>query len=95
MSYVSVDIEIDDIISNMGRFDRKVFFQHMQKSGYISKLCVITNEGEVKCTDNVEKKAVSQSNDQFNNALEKLFNNGWKLTKEEEEYVINLSKRFI
>ena len=27
MSYISVDIDIDDIISDMGRYDRKEFFK--------------------------------------------------------------------
>ena len=41
-----------------------------------------------------ERKALIESDDDFNNALSLLYNNGWKLTKEQEEYIINLSKRF-
>ena len=95
MSYISVDVDIDDIISGMGRYDRRQFFQAMQDDGYISKLCVVTSEGEVHASDYMEQRALAESNDGFNRALEKLWNNGWKLTKEEEDYIINISKRFI
>lgn len=43
----------------------------------------------------MRKKLDAESKDDFNRALQKLFNNGWKLTSEEEQYIINLSKRFI
>jgi hypothetical protein len=94
MSYISVDVDIDDIISNMSRYDRKVFFQSMQDDGYISESCEITDEGEVKAPAHIEKNAIVETHDEFNNALKKLWNNGWKLTKEQEDYVINLSKKF-
>jgi hypothetical protein len=94
MSYISVDIDIDDIISDMGRYDRKEFFKSMQEAGYISKSCFITDDGEVKASKLEERRTLDESNDDFNKALQKLFGNGWKLTKEQEEYIIELSKRF-
>ena len=94
MSYISVDVDIDDIIYDLGRLDRKHFFLAMQDNGYISEHCVITNEGEVQAPAHVERKALAESQDDFNQALQKLWNNGWKLTKEQEDYIINLSKRF-
>ena len=95
MSYISVDVDFDDILSSMSRYDRRQFFQAMQDDGYISKLCVITNDGEVHASNHMERKALAESNDEFNQALQKLWNNGWKLTKEEEDYIIKVSKRFI
>jgi hypothetical protein len=94
MSYISVDVDIDDIISNMSRYDRRVFFESMQDDGYISKSCEITNEGEVRAPAHIERNALVESQDEFNIALNKLWNNGWKLTKEQEDYVINLAKKF-
>lgn len=95
MSFISVDVDIDDIISGMGRYDRRQFFEAMQNNGYISELCVVTSEGEVHASDYMERRALTESRDEFNRALEKLWNNGWKLPKEEEEYIIKISKRFI
>lgn len=93
MGSISVDIDIYEVIWGMSKWDRKEFFLEMQKEGHISELCVITNDGEVKAAPHIERNAENASKDEFNLALQKLFNNGWKLTKEEEEYVIGLSKK--
>jgi hypothetical protein len=94
MRSISIDVDIVDIIWSMSSYDRKEFFTHMQYEGYISKSCVITKDGEVKASSHVERRTLDNSTDDFNLALHKLFGNGWKLTKEEEEHIINLSKRF-
>lgn len=87
MSYISVNIDIDDIISGMSRYDRRIFFEAMQEDGCISESCIITNDGTVEAP-------TAKSVDDFDRALQKLYGNGWKLTREEEDYIINLSKRF-
>ena len=94
MSSISVDVDIDDIIWGMGSYDRREFFESMQERGYISESCVITNDGEVKASGHVERNRLAESSDDFNRALQTLFGKGWLLTKEEEDYIINLSKRF-
>lgn len=94
MRSISVLVDIIDIVWGMSKYDRREFFDHMQKEGYISKSCVITSEGGVEVSAHTERKALAESEDEFNIALNKLFGNGWKLTKEQEEYIINLSKRF-
>jgi hypothetical protein len=94
MSWVTIDVDIDDIIYDMSKYDRKVFFNKMKDEGYISHSCIITNDGEVKALPHIERNTLNESQDEFNQALQKLFGNGWKLTKEQEDYIINLSKRF-
>ncbi len=94
MRSISIDVDIDDIIWGMGTYDRKEFFKSMQDEGYISKSCVVTKDGEVKAPGHIERNALAESKDEFNQALQKLFSNGWKLTLEQEQYIINLSKRF-
>lgn len=89
MSTISVDIDIDDIIFGMSKWERKEFFKAMQDDGYISESCTITNDGEVESVSHIESK------DEFDKALQKLFGNGWRLTREEEDYIINVSKRFL
>ena len=95
MSHISVYVDIDDIISDLSRSDRRDLFHAFQEDGYISEHCVITNNGEVKAPAHIEKTAAAAQNDDFNIALGKLWNNGWRLTKEEEDYIINISKRFV
>lgn len=95
MSSISIDIDIDDILWAMSSsYDRRKFFEAMQDDGHISKLCVITREGNIEASAHAERTALTESTDEFNHALQILFGNGWRLTKEEEEYIINLSKRF-
>jgi len=95
MSYISIDVDIDDIVLSMSKYDRRKFFEAMQAEGYISEHCVVTDNGEVEAPPLVEKKAAASSQDDFNLALKKLWDNGWKLTKEEEDCIIGISKRFI
>jgi hypothetical protein len=91
---ISIDVDIDDILYGMNRWDRRQFFQAMQEDGYISKSCVITNEGEIKASPHIEQRVIAESKDEFNQALRKLFGNGWRLTLEQEQYIIELAKRF-
>lgn len=92
MGSISVDIDISEIVFGMTKRDRRELFTEMKNDGYISEHCIVTNDGEVK--SEYEQKILSDSTDEFNCALKKLFGNGWKLTKEEEEYIINISNRF-
>jgi hypothetical protein len=94
MGSFNIDVDFDDIIGSMSKYDRKQFFKEMQNEGYISEFCEITNDGEVQAAPHIEKKAIDESTDDFNQALQSLWNNGWKLTKEQEDYVIELAKRF-
>lgn len=94
MNSISIDVDIDDIIWGMGTYDRKAFFKAMQDEGYISKSCIITKDGEVKAAAHVERNALAESKDEFNQALQILFGKGWLLNKEQEQYIIELSKRF-
>lgn len=94
MGWISVDVDIDDVISAMSRWDRKEFFKALMDDGYVPKECTITDDGELKLPGPWERRKLAESTDEFNHALQKLFNNGWRVTKEEEDYIINLSKRF-
>jgi hypothetical protein len=85
---MNIDIDIDDLIFSMSRYDRKELFKALQEDGYIPENLTITNDGGLVISND-------NSNDEFNIALKKLHNNGWKLTSEEENYIINLSKRFL
>jgi hypothetical protein len=86
---MNIDIDIDDIVHSMGSYDRKELFRALQQDGYIPENITITNDGSI------ELSKLYKSDDDFNVALKKLYNNGWKLTLEEENYIINLSKRFL
>lgn len=90
---VEADVDIDDIVSEMSKNDRRRFFQSMQDEDYIDKNLVITEDGEVTLPTKIDLSKFDAGNDDFNNALLKLYNNGWKLTKEDEETIMNISKK--
>jgi hypothetical protein len=77
---IDVDIDIDDIISNMNRFDKQAMVDDLYDDGFIA----------------VKDKESDYGNPEteLDEACLKIFGNGWRVTKEEEEYIINLSKRF-
>lgn len=87
---VSVDIDIDDFLSELSNRDREYMIKSLQEEGYISDLCIIKDDGTV------EPKSTKNSprpDDEFEVALSKLSGNGWKLTKEEEELIIKISQK--
>jgi hypothetical protein len=92
MSYVSVDIDIDDVIVGMSSRDRRYLLTELQKDGYISEGLEITKSGHVvrkgESTDN------NDSHTEFNDSVSKLYGNGWRLSLEEEQFIINIAKRF-
>lgn len=94
MSTISIDVDIDEIVWAMGKYDRKELFKEMQKEGYIPKECNISNDGELKLPNLWEQKKLADSKNEFNQALQKLFNNGWRLTNEQEQYIVDLAKQF-
>jgi hypothetical protein len=79
MSYISVDVDIDDILWSMSSREKQKLAEELYDAGYIPK--------------ELENKLAELNND-FSLACEKLIGQSWRLTREEEEYIINLSKRF-
>ena len=65
MRSINIDIDIDDIVYNMSKYDRKELFKAMKEDGYISDSCVITEEGEVESSTGID------STDDFDRALTK------------------------
>ena len=79
MSYISVDVDIDDILDSMSSRDKQKLAEELYDDGYVQKGAA---------------KKEAELNDDFSLACEKLIGQSWRLTREEEEYIINLSKRF-
>ena len=82
MSYfsVSVDVDIDDILWSASNRDKQNLADRLYEDGFKA----------VKDKD-VEYKNPETS---FDEACLKLFGQGWRLTREEEEFIISVSKRF-
>ena len=79
MSYVSIDVNINDVLWGMRSSDKQELANDLYDDGYIPIQA---------------QKELNKYKDDFSKACEKLKGQSWRLTREEEEYIINLSKRF-
>jgi hypothetical protein len=78
---VDVDVDIDDVLYQMSSSEKQEFADNLYEEGF---------------------KAVKDTSPDFNDpetefdkACLKLFGNGWRMTKEQEDYIIELGKRFL
>lgn len=79
MAYVSIDVDLDDILYEMRDRDKQEMVDALFEEGYIPTEL---------------RKRSNTTNEVFDNACEALVGNNWRLTKEEEEFIISLAKRF-
>lgn len=79
MSYITVDVDVDDVLWSMSRNEKQELVDELYDDGYIPK--------------QVQKESYKR-NDDFSLACEKLIGQSWRLSREEEEFIINISKRF-
>jgi hypothetical protein len=79
MSFISIDIDIDDIISNMGSYDKQMMVDELYDDGYVAK----------------KNTSERNSADEWNEQVNKLFNNKWRLSKEDEETILKITKKLI
>jgi len=79
MSFINIDIDIDDIISNMSSYDKQMMVDELYADGYIAK-----KDNEARSTD-----------DEWNEQVHKLFNNKWRLSNEDEETILKITNKII
>jgi hypothetical protein len=77
---VSVDVDIDDILWSASNRDKQSLADRLYEDG------IRAAKDKETGYDNPETL--------FDEACLKLFGQGWRLTREEEEFIINISKRF-
>jgi hypothetical protein len=76
---INVDIDIDDMLWEMSKREKQNLVDDLYNDGYIPKP--------------FQNKA-DRYTDDFSHACQKLIGEAWRLTREEEEFIINISKRF-
>jgi len=76
---VSIDVDIDDVISGMTSWEKQELVDELYEDGYIAK------------KDTAEK---STDND-WNESVNKLFNNKWRLSNEDEETILNITNKIV
>ena len=76
-SYISVDVDIDEVLSCLNDSELQELVDDLYTQGYVPT--------------KIEEK---EHYDDFSMACEKLKGQSWKLSTEEENFIINISKRF-
>jgi len=81
MAYVSIDVDIDDVLFNMSSREKQQLVDDLYEDGYVPT--------------KVEKEEASSITEGFYlDAIDKLRKNYHQLTSKEEQTIINISKRF-
>mgnify|MGYP000863616952 FL=1 len=75
----NIDIDIDDILWGMSDREKQELVDDLYEDGYIAK-----KDDDAKSTDDV-----------WNEEVHKLFNSKWRLSKEDEETILNITKKII
>ncbi len=75
----SIDIEIDDIMYSLSSREKQELVDELYADGYIAK-----KDDSQKSTD-----------DEWNEQVHKLFNNKWRLSKEDEETILAITNKII
>ncbi len=82
MSYISVDVDIDDVLWGMSSYEKQKLADELYEDGYVPK-----QMGGVHPDD-------SPTGD-FDKEVSKLIGNSWRLSKEDEETILRITNKLI
>jgi hypothetical protein len=74
-----IDIEIDDILYGMSSWEKQELVDELYNDGYVAK-----KDTSERNTDN-----------EWNEQVDKLFNNKWRLSKEDEETILRITNKLV
>ena len=75
----SIDIDIDDILYSLTSYEKQQLADELYEDGYLAK------------KDDAEKS----TDDEWNEQVNKLFNNKWRLSKEDEETILKITNKLV
>ena len=82
MASINVDIEISDILWNLSSYEKQELTDDLFDEGYTPNNSPSTLES-------------SSNGEEFDELVSNLSGNSWKLTKEDEEIIINICKKLV
>ena len=77
----SIDIDIDDILYGLMSYEKQELVDELYDDGYVAS--------QDKRSDYDDPKT------EFDEACIKLFGNGWRLSKEDEETILKIANKII
>lgn len=81
MPYVSVDVDLDDVYSELSNSDKRELVEWLTDDGYIDEPVISQNSRSLR-------------NEEFNEACLKLADSYYRLTQEEEEIIMKIVKKY-
>jgi hypothetical protein len=78
----SIDIDIDDILWSMSRYEKQQLADELYEDGYVPKQMGGVHPDESRSGE-------------FDIEVSKLIGNSWRLTKEDEETILRITKKLI
>ncbi len=81
MSYISVDVDIDDVLWGMSDYEKQQLVDDLFDDGYVAKKDQRSNSG---ATDS-----------DWDEAVAKLIGNKWRLTTEDEETILRITNKIV
>ena len=75
----SIDIEIDEIIYAMTSWEKQELVDELYADGYVAK----------------KDSEATNTYDEWNEQVHKLFNNKWRLSKEDEETILRITNKLV
>ena len=78
----SIDIDVDDIIYGLDRFEKQELADELYDDGYVPK--------QLKGT-----LADDEDSDEWDEQVRKLKGNKWRLSKEDEETILRITNKII
>ena len=75
----SIDIDLDDILYSLSSYEKQQLADELYEDGYIAK-----------------KDAAEMSiDDEWNEQVNKLFNNKWRLSNEDAETILKITNKLV
>lgn len=74
-----IEIAIEDILWDMSDYEKQELVDNLYEDGYVAK------------KDDAEKSF----DNEWNESVNKLFNNKWRLSKEDEETILQITNKIV
>lgn len=82
MSYISVDVDIDDILYSLSNYEKQQLVDDLYDDGFVPKQMGGVHPDDVPTGE-------------FDEQVKKLIGNSWRLTKEDEETILRITNKLI
>jgi phosphosulfolactate synthase (CoM biosynthesis protein A) len=74
-----IDIEIDDIMYSLSSWEKQELVDELYNDGYVAK----------------KNKSDKNTDDEWNEQVDKLINNKWRLSKEDEKTILRITNKLV